>query len=865
MKHWTTQAERRLTEYLRERVAREGLTGAEAEELKGDLRSHIHEEVERSEGENISLMKLENILGRLDVGYQTRLESPPSQPVRGGGFSRFMAWTFGVVMPALILVFEVLSSFCGSVFFDPVPTWWHVALVAAVPAVNFCLLRGVLDGRSRAAGVAAGFALLVAAFYGLLFLPLIHLSAIALIFFGMGLLSLTPIFTAYVTWRIGSATRSQTAAPPLYKTGWRVGVVAALLAIIMLEGPGIWTRSHLRQAVDEGEGSESAIARLRTFHSERTLLSACYEGNRRSFISTDISGWMLGGWTILFTSFESRQMRQADPERVRDMFFRVTGKPFNSVKPPDSNRGGKLIGRPNPLADFEFDEHLGGDEVAVRVRHLDLAQSRFDGHVDPVSQLGYGEWTMVFRNRSGTAKEARCQVRLPRGGHVSRLTLWVNGEPREAAFNTISKVKAAYRAVAVVQRLDPVLVNVSGPDTVMVQCFPVPAQGEMKIRLGITAPIDGSRWELPHIIERNFGTESGLEHALWLQSDRGFELMDGNYESYSATDGNGHSLAATLDAGAAMSNRIALTLQDMPDETVVWCEDRFAKPDERFLIREKTAVTKTAGGRPIIVIDGSTSMAGAASWITQAIAEVAGSELEIILADDTARQVTLADLRNHRFSGGRNNEPALREAIRRSKESGKPVVWIHGPQVVRLSNSEALLQLIERGTRRPHIIDVEAVPGPNRLAEAIYRTGALHRGPALLRPTADLARLLENPDPKRGAATWQWRRAASSDALPGQKVWDHLARHWAATTAEDASTTMTDTSRAELAARYQLVTRFSGAVVLETRQQYDDHGLEPVDGDATPKIPNIPEPSTSLLLLIAAGFTLLRRNRSHAS
>jgi hypothetical protein len=54
-------------------------------------------------------------------------------------------------------------------------------------------------------------------------------------------------------------------------------------------------------------------------------------------------------------------------------------------------------------------------------------------------------------------------------------------------------------------------------------------------------------------------------------------------------------------------------------------------------------------------------------------------------------------------------------------------------------------------------------------------------------------------------------------------------------------------------------------VVLETRQQYDDHGLEPVDGDATPKIPNIPEPSSSLLLLIAAGFSLLRRNRPQAS
>jgi len=400
---------------------------------------------------------------------------------------------------------------------------------------------------------------------------------------------------------------------------------------------------------------------------------------------------------------------------------------------------------------------------------------------------------------------------------------------------------------------------VAGPDTVMVQCFPVPPHGEMKIRIGITATLDGARWELPHIIERNFGTESGLEHALWLQADRGFELVDGDRESRSAVDGKGHSLAITLGADAAMSNGIAVTVHDMPDEAVVWCEDRFAKPDERFLIREKTRDANATGTRPILVIDGSVSMAGAASWVTQAIEDAAGGEMEILLADDTARQVTLAELRKHRFSGGRDNEPALREAIRRAKESGRPVVWIHGPQAVRLSRPEALLQLIERGTRRPLVIDVEAVTGPNRLAEAIYQTGILHRGPALLRPAADLARLLENPAPDVGGTMWHWRRAESSDSLPGRQVWDHLARHWAATAVADASASMTESSRAELAARY------SGAVVLETQQQYDDHGLEPVDGDATPKIPNIPEPSTSLLLLIAACCTLLRRNRSQAS
>ena len=63
---------------------------------------------------------------------------------------------------------------------------------------------------------------------------------------------------------------------------------------------------------------------------------------------------------------------------------------------------------------------------------------------------------MVCKTQARNPHEARCQIRLPRGGHVTRLTLWVNGEPREAAFNAVSKVKSAYKAVAVVEQDRPV-------------------------------------------------------------------------------------------------------------------------------------------------------------------------------------------------------------------------------------------------------------------------------------------------------------------------------------------------------------------------------------------------------------------------
>ena len=62
----------------------------------------------------------------------------------------------------------------------------------------------------------------------------------------------------------------------------------------------------------------------------------------------------------------------------------------------------------------------------------------------------------------------------------------------------------------------------------------------------------------------------------------------------------------------------------------------------------------------------------------------------------------------------------------------------------------------------------------------------------------------------------------------------------------------------KLVVQLQLVTPVSGAVVLETQEQYDRHGLKPVD-PAT--VPVVPEPGTAALLLLGAGWLGSRRMR----
>jgi hypothetical protein len=860
MKTWTTQAEKRLVEYLDARARREGFEVEDADDLKSDLRRHIHEEAEKARATNIGLMDLEGILGRLDAGYRPMPSPAPEKPNRP--MRPHWAWTWGVVLPAIVALLEISTSFCGGVFFDPVPTWWHALLILLVPAINAWFLKGAPGGKESMKGFAAGLAVVVAVFYGLLFLPLAPLSMVALIVLGMGVLSLTPIFAGIWTWRIGRRMGKASPDRRRYRTGWWAGLATAVVGLMALEGPALWTRSQLAAATGNSTDREAAVEKLRAFHSPRALLLACYERNGEMGRATDIAGWMERGWQFPLQALGEPVPPALDTAKVRDVFFRVTGKPFTSMKPP------RLAGEPRvnrrsrgDTQEWEFDDHVGSDDVAVRLKNLDLSESRFDGHVDPRSRLGYGEWTMVFHNRAMNAQEARCQVLLPRGGRISRLTLWINGEPREAAFNAVSKVKAAYKAVAVVQRRDPVLVTMCGPDTVMVQCFPVPAGGDMKIRFGITAPLDGDLWEMPRILERNFGLTDGLEHAVWLQSEGTFDLLEKDAQKRTAaTDGPGRSMAITLPASSVSNGLFAVKSTAVSGEApAVWCEDKFAPAYERYLVREPKTCHRKPEGKLLVVIDGSQSMNDAKPWLLDALD---GRDAELLLADDGVRPVTVRELQDHRFSGGRDNEPALREAVRRAKsgEAGD-IVWLHGPQAVGLSQAEALLQLIERGTRMPVIHEVMAAPGPNRLAEALHRSGAMRRGPALLNPREDLAAFFDTLAVERDEPAWHWRRSATAPEGMGAAVWDHLARQWAIESVDSPLSGVPETDRPALAARYQLVTRVSGAVVLETMEQYEKHGLKPVDENSVPQVPNVPEPSSSLLVLLAAAAAACRRKR----
>ena len=772
--------------------------------------------------------------------------SAPAQRLMSRSFE-ILALLFGVALPLLTLGVELTLGMNADVFFDPVPTYFHVLLVAFVPAANFAVWQALRTQQTRhlpKLAFAGGCAIGIATFYTVLFLPVLPLGAIALLYFGLGVLPLTPLLSLIVALGL-QAQLSKLAGPPRTRLRAWHGVVAGLLALLVLDAPVTLTRIGMQMATaDTAETRLQGIRWLRMAGSEEQMLRMCYV---RAGKATDM-------FSFLFNLTHS-----IDTNAARDIYYRVTGVPFNARPAPV----GKRVGRFGPRPSAEWDFEQGSESTGGRLRGLSLAASRLDGSLDGNAALGYLEWTLVFKNTAPIAREARSQIALPPGAVVSRLTLWIDGEEREAAFAGRGEVRAAYQSV-VRRNRDPVLVTTVGQDRIAMQLFPVPPNGEMKVRVGMTVPLAlRSQQEgvlrLPYFHERNFDTGDLLRHSVWIESKTPLRSA----------------VTAASDADDVFSARF-----DMDDDRLgtgassiivernasneAWAAD---SKEAGYLVQQRiTDREAVAPKKLVVVMDGSSAMSAIAPRIAKTFTDLPpGIELELLIAHDEVIEHRLSgpqlarELQDFTFDGGHDNTEALARGIGRAlSQPGSVVLWIHGPQPVLLATEEALLQILERRTHLPAIYELQPQPGINLVGEKLEG----HVAMTTLR-SEDLQPLILGWRQGARQIVVQRTRLPTADAAampPGSATSDHLVRLWAS----DEIARLLNSRRphaaiVSLAQRYQLVTAVTGAVVLETRQQYDAAGLEPVPPGT---VPTIPEPETwALIAIVLLVLAYAYRNR----
>ncbi|MEM7410032.1 MAG: PEP-CTERM sorting domain-containing protein [Myxococcota bacterium] len=780
---------------------------------------------------------------------------------------------FGVLFPLFALGFEVFTYSSGSIYFDPIPSWWHLALVGAVPIANAWLLRVWRDGSEEhvaRACAASSFTLVVAWFYTLLYLPILPFSILAILFLGMGLLPYAPLFGLLSNWRLRRRLRRERPElEPAFRR--RTPVFAAIALIALLELPG-WVAQTGFVLAESHEPTRQrlGVQLLRGLGSEDALLRVLHFGRGQANLT---GHWIFGDNWLRHASLNPL-------DRDAKAFYRASGIPPETTEPP---------GRPlGTREDFLF----SGGERFDRTTTVVLETSELTARVIPEAQLVYVEWTWVLRNRFGFDAEARTVVELPPGAALTRATLWVRGEPREAAFGSTEGVTAAYEAVTA-RRLDPLLVTDAGKDRVAVRCFPVPAKGDMRVRLGMTVPLalvgSSAEWRLPTLVEPDFGVPEHLEKDVLLRAPK---TLVGDFSGWEDAPGD---LGFGKRRGFTHATEAWVRWERDP-ELVYWGADPH---DPRGLaIEQRFEPSRFVADRLLVVIDASKRLAPHADTIADTLATLPETtDLGIVIASEPplwllepggSRELAIQTLRRFPFAGGHDNAPALALALEALEGARAPsLFWVHAPVSTELSLAVTLQSRLAALGDRLRIGVLATEPGADALAKRLHARTNLAIAPRRGALGSDLSRALGHMTGEAAElrATRTRLRAPAEVAIgpAGTAASEHVARLWARDTALARSRSGNTADATALAVRDRVVTPVSGAVVLETDTQYEENDLDaPAEGaddalveGAAPMFPaqgagpigSIPEPGTGSLT--AFGLTLLaawrRRRRARVA
>jgi hypothetical protein len=773
-------------------------------------------------------------------------EVPAASP---RAFRYAACYLIGVALPLATLAFELLTHVSLELYFDPIPSWLHLLLVAGVPAAVLLAGRQLrLGGRARAGVAAAGFAAGISLVYTVLYLPILPLSAIAVLWFGIGLLPFAPVGGLVASLLIGLPLARQ------LPSGTRIFAAAAggaVLVLALLDLPG-WI-------VARGLDTES-VALLEGWGSRGAMLRAAHRGTGQANLSAHL--WygteLFGDWRGV----------DEDLRRNRLLFYRATGEDAASLPAP------RLPGVPEARLFGQPRSRVWRDRAeGAAAPGLSLSSSRVDVAAFADEAVAYLEWTLVFQNDAAFDQEATARLMLPPGGVVTRANLWIDGELREAAFGPRAQVREAYESV-VRRRRDPLLVTSDRPGEASIRAFPVPPNGKtMRVRVGVSVPLTLTAPEraallLPGLAEHNFEVASSLGHSLWVDSRT--PILEAPAPLEISSSGAASTLRGSLPLG---EDAVALVFARTPAEPALWVADTLAETPG--FIRQRVAPRPAREERWVVVVDASRGAARQRERIADALAGFPAERLAgIVVASSEPLWLldgagggpakALDRLRDVPFRGGRDNQPALEAAFDRALDEGASVLWLCAGQPLLLGAPDTLVQRLER---RP---DVEVVVVPlatarNALLDALPARSLIEVQRASS-PEEALA-LLAGAGPASSMLVRERIASAPAGARvlePDHPVAVHLARLWAS---DEVQRSLARDGAAEgsgpagLAARYGVVTPLSGAVVLEQAAQYRAAGLEVPEGSDV-DMPPVPEPSAFLLFALGLALVEARRRRS---
>lgn len=724
--------------------------------------------------------------------------------------------TLGGVVPVLALVSYGIYASCTSFTGNAFESIGKIGLLLAVPLFNTIVWTAARKGylsRPRLIGLLNGLSLGFAGSWTLVFCKAPFLSAhtIPCKFGWMLLLCLSPLllFSAVCL----SLDLWRKTEPSIRRITSTFSLLGVLLSLVFTFTPVVKSflfESLLNDARSSNRDVQSlAVSKLRTTTTPEELRAA----------SEPVTGFGLA--SLMLPNRGLDELTAID----RDLYFKITGMPYVHTRSNES----QLL---NP-------------RIGAKLDGLSLAKSQITGSVDPASLSSSIDWTLTLHNISTTPQEAVGEMLLPKGAVVSRVTLWINGQAKEAAFGATGVTTAAYQAVTETKR-DPLLVTSTGKDRILIRCSPVPASGgNMKIRIGFKVPLEmvgrsKCTLTLPALVGSNF--EEANKHRIHLVS-----------HGVPSIELPGIGTQRTVDA-YTLSGAIKNSKADAALRTIVLQRSNPAQeivtPDwynsKQSIVQKVNEVAVPAPKRLLVVIDGSYSLKAHVDELQLALSNIPPSiKTNVYLPSEndkdrsldkplTAMNIQQARtvLLKRQFVGGEDNGPLLREAIESAgDEPGSAVLWIHGPQPTDQSDSAAkLLDVMHKVS----LYDLQIEAGETSILKALQSEDTERRLTVIpvrhVSTVQDIQSLASSWNNPEGAVMVQQsvcKMVPSGVTHRDREISSQLTSLWANGEVARLLALGEGDRALALAVKYRLVTPITGAVVLENAADYEAFKLNP--------------------------------------
>lgn len=597
-------------------------------------------------------------------------------------------------------------------------------------------------------------------------------------------------------------------------------VIFAALGMLIAVGSllGSEARSAYVRFVEWQASSETASEREQAIDTLRSL------GTEKD-LRMEIADARVGGFSGIFYAL--------NPSTIRQLYFAVAGKPY--------------LDQYTDIATMPS-EFLSRDIVGEKIQGLSLLRSTMTGSVNPDSLTSTVNWVFIFKNRSMFNQEARAQIALPNGGVVSGLTLSVNGKPQSAAFAGNDRVTGAYNWVAHSNR-DPALVTYLGKERVLLQCAPVPAQGEMKVALAISAPVNlqaksDASMSLPKLLNTNFSVVPNNEHTLRLRTPSDAEITMEKVRR--ASNGTQSMVVGELKETEMTGSGLALRLHKLPEFQPVAAYDPLSRS---YVVETVKEVVPTVPSNLVIVVDGSVRMKDSAKQVRTVLQKLPPNvNATMVVAGDgnVSEPVSIAEglkqLDHLNYKGGCDN---LRAVVKAAEVAGETpqsaVLWLHGPQPSLNNEMYAMAPYVHT----PKFFEV-ALDGADSNTSEFFKN---HReiGPFSViaaGPTAvgDLERYIYRWHPggrefiSDFSCTFEKPSCRILDAKANPEQTRELLALGANNQCEKLIAKNHRNLAASLASQARIVSQMTGAVVLERESDYQTWQLRHTDGHRAAEI-----------------------------